>query len=242
MSWLCWCHWWNTHLCKSFKCRNPQVLWRKENPTQYVLAACTFDLKFMHVLPGLECTTSGPIIMKNALIRSCLLKILEGTSWYNIKLYKTPYIYIQCNDKVDFISRKILSCRYWIHVEKLANTPYRGKRYHLKEYSRNPPRYPWELFNLRHALLWNAVERAFGVLQKCFPIIGSSTEPHYCLKALKEIIFACCISHNYLLCVDPNDVILAQVDNKLGDEAQEEHHGSGETMKKPFKGKLLEMP
>ncbi|KAH7672088.1 hypothetical protein IHE45_09G030500 [Dioscorea alata] len=30
-------------------------------------------------------------------------------------------------------------------------TPYRGERYHLKEYSRNPPRNPRELFNLRHA-------------------------------------------------------------------------------------------
>ena len=46
-------------------------------------------------------------------------------------------------------------------------TPYRGVRYHLKEYSkRNPPQNHKELFNLRHASLRNAIERTFGVLKK----------------------------------------------------------------------------
>ncbi|KAF2322659.1 hypothetical protein GH714_027480 [Hevea brasiliensis] len=36
--------------------------------------------------------------------------------------------------------------------------PYREERYHLKEYSRNPPRNAGELFNLRHASLRNAIE------------------------------------------------------------------------------------
>ena len=76
-------------------------------------------------------------------------------------------------------------------------TPYRGQRYHLKEYSRNPPRNAHELFNLRHASLRNAIERAFGVLKKHFPIIGSSTEPHYGLETQKKIISVCCILHNY---------------------------------------------
>ncbi|KAK2451436.1 (-)-isopiperitenol/(-)-carveol dehydrogenase, mitochondrial [Trifolium repens] len=44
-------------------------------------------------------------------------------------------------------------------------TPYRGVRYHMKEYSaRNPPQNSKEFFNLRHASLRNAIERAFGVL------------------------------------------------------------------------------
>ena len=56
---------------------------------------------------------------------------------------------------------------------------YRGVHYHLKEYLRNPPQNPKELFNLRHASLCNAIERAFGVLKKRFPIIASSNEPSY---------------------------------------------------------------
>ncbi|KAG6479385.1 hypothetical protein ZIOFF_062848 [Zingiber officinale] len=50
-------------------------------------------------------------------------------------------------------------------------TPYRGERYHLKEYSRNPPRNARELFNLRHSSLRNAIERTFGVVKKRFAII-----------------------------------------------------------------------
>ena len=57
--------------------------------------------------------------------------------------------------------------------------PYRGVRYHLKEYSRNPPQNPKELFNLQHASLRNAIERAFGVLKKRFPIMASSNETSY---------------------------------------------------------------
>ena len=51
-------------------------------------------------------------------------------------------------------------------------TPYRGVRYHLKEYSRtNPPQNYKELFNLRHASLRNVmIERAFGVLKKDFKL------------------------------------------------------------------------
>ena len=43
--------------------------------------------------------------------------------------------------------------------------------------SRNPPHTPKELFNFQHAFLHNAIERAFGVLKKRFPIIASSNEP-----------------------------------------------------------------
>ena len=37
-----------------------------------------------------------------------------------------------------------------------------------------------------------------------------------------------CILHNYLMGIDPDDTILAQVDNELRDEAGEECHVSGE--------------
>ncbi|RZC86733.1 hypothetical protein C5167_030077 [Papaver somniferum] len=41
-------------------------------------------------------------------------------------------------------------------------TPYRGVRYHLKEFGGNRPKCAKELFNLRHASLRNAIERAIG--------------------------------------------------------------------------------
>jgi hypothetical protein len=87
--------------------------------------------------------------------------------------------------------------------------------YHLKEYSTRPPQNAKELFNLRHASLCNAIERAFGVSKKRFPIIGSTTEPTYSVDTQTEIILACCIIHNYLMGVDPDERLIAEVDEEL---------------------------
>ena len=100
-------------------------------------------------------------------------------------------------------------------------TPYRGVRYHLKEYSARPPENPRELFNLRHASLRNTIERAFGVLKKRFPIIGSTTEPNYDVDTQSEIILACCILHNYLMSTDPDDDLIAEVDRDLLEQIHE---------------------
>ncbi|XP_020243516.1 uncharacterized protein LOC109821767 [Asparagus officinalis] len=113
----------------------PKYRGRKDHPTQNVLAACTFDLKFTYVLPGWEGTASDSRILKNALQRRFPLKIPQG------KYYLADGGYM--------LKSRIIP-------------PYRGERYHLNEYSRNPPR-TRELFNLRHVSLRNAIERAFGV-------------------------------------------------------------------------------
>ena len=42
---------------------------RKDFPTQNVLAACSFDLKFTYVLPGWEGSASDSRILNNALTR-----------------------------------------------------------------------------------------------------------------------------------------------------------------------------
>uniref|UniRef100_A0A2N9HGQ6 DDE Tnp4 domain-containing protein n=1 Tax=Fagus sylvatica TaxID=28930 RepID=A0A2N9HGQ6_FAGSY len=99
--------------------------------------------------------------------------------------------------------------------------PYGGVRYHLKEYSTHPPQNAKELFNLRHASLRNVIERAFGVLKKRFPIIGSTTEPTYSVDTQTEIILACCIIHNYLMVVDLDERLIAEVDEEL---LQQSHH------------------
>ena len=52
-------------------------------------------------------------------------------------------------------------------------TPYRGVRYHLREWAlgNRRPQNAKELFNLRHSSLRNAIERIFGVIKKRFPIL-----------------------------------------------------------------------
>ncbi|XLT37097.1 hypothetical protein HN873_068389 [Arachis hypogaea] len=101
-------------------------------------------------------------------------------------------------------------------------TPYRGVRYHLKEYARRGPENERELFNLRHASLRNVIERSFGVLKKRFAIITSGTEPHYDFKTMIEIVVACCILHNFLMGVDPDPHLIAQVDRELQENNPEE--------------------
>ncbi|KAK9282949.1 hypothetical protein L1049_011174 [Liquidambar formosana] len=94
-------------------------------------------------------------------------------------------------------------------------TPYRGVRYHLKEYSTRAPENAQEIFNHRHASLRNVIERAFGVLKKRFSIIASGTEAHYSVDTTTEIVLACGILHNYLMGVDPDERLIAEVDREL---------------------------
>ncbi|KAG6528039.1 hypothetical protein ZIOFF_010177 [Zingiber officinale] len=101
-------------------------------------------------------------------------------------------------------------------------TPYRGIRYHLKEYSRCGPTNVKELFNLRHATLRGAIERAFGVLKKRFPIIASETEPYYEVDIRTDIILACCILHNFLMGVDPDESLINEVDRELSATSNDE--------------------
>ena len=94
-------------------------------------------------------------------------------------------------------------------------TLYRGLWYHLKEYSALAPQNPEELFNHRHASLRNVIERSFGVLKKRFPIISGATEPHFSVGTTTEIVLACCILHNFLMGVDPDEELIAEVDEEL---------------------------
>lgn len=85
-----------------------------------------------------------------------------------------------------------------------------------------------KLLMLCHTSLNNSIERAFGVLKKHFLIIENLAEPHYGLQWQKGIIFICCILHNYLIRIDLGDTILAQVDDKVEEEAYKGHHRNGE--------------
>ncbi|KAK2645480.1 hypothetical protein Ddye_020675 [Dipteronia dyeriana] len=98
---------------------------------------------------------------------------------------------------------------------------YRGMHYHLKEYSSHPSQNSRELFNLRHASLRNAIERAFGGLKKCFPFIGSTTEPNYSVDMQSSITLACCILYNYLMGVDPDESLIEEVDKEISNEFEE---------------------
>jgi hypothetical protein len=91
-----------------------------------------------------------------------------------------------------------------------ANTPsflapYRGVRYHLKEFGsgRRRPQNSKDLFNHHHELLRNHVERAFGVLKKRFPILKVAT--FHKLKNQVRIPIAAAIFHNIIKSLDGDE-------------------------------------
>lgn len=103
--------------------------------------------------------------------------------------------------------------------------PYRGVRYHLKEYSSRAPQNALELFNLRHSSLRNAIEWTFGVLKKRFAIVRSTTEPFYSsCETQSDIFLACCILHNFLLEEDHDKELEDEVFNEVLNSTQEEQH------------------
>ena len=123
---------------------------RKGFMSQNVLAACSFDLKFCYVLPGWEGSACDGTVLSDAINEKGFSvppgKYYLGDAGYPLRTY--------------------------------CLTPYRGVRYHLREFAQGNkrPQNAKELFNLRHAVQRNAIERIFGVLKR-FPILN--TPPEY---------------------------------------------------------------
>ena len=119
--------------------------------------------------------------------------------------------------------------------------PYRGVHYHLKEYSARGPENAEELFNHRHSSLRNVIERTFGVLKKRFPIISGMTEPFFPVDTVSEIILACCILHNYLMGVDPDERMIAEVDQEIsnGDTHNEARNSTNDSDADARRGAIL---
>ncbi|KAK5836962.1 hypothetical protein PVK06_012768 [Gossypium arboreum] len=151
---------------------------RKRGTTQNVLAAITFDLKFSYVLAGWKGSAHDSRILSDALSRPRGLRISEG------KYYLADAGYGIRNGFI---------------------TPYRGVRYHLKEFSAQGPENAKELFNLRHSSLRITIERVFGILKKLFRVLDA--EPFWNFQTQVDIVLACCIIHNHIMGVDPSDLL-----------------------------------
>ncbi|KAL0290035.1 UNVERIFIED_CONTAM: hypothetical protein Sradi_7059000, partial [Sesamum radiatum] len=77
-------------------------------------------------------------------------------------------------------------------------TPYRGVRYHLREWDRTAggPQNKEELFNLKHSSARNVIERTFGLLKVRWGILRSPS--FYPIDVQSKIIIACCLLHNFI--------------------------------------------
>ena len=61
-------------------------------------------------------------------------------------------------------------------------------------------------------------ERTFGVLKKWFPIISGMTKHFFQLIQLLRLSLACCILHNYLIGIDPDERLIAEVDQEISND------------------------
>lgn len=75
--------------------------------------------------------------------------------------------------------------------------PYKGTRYHLREYGTRRPGNARELFNLRHSALRVIVERAFAALKNRFKILYN--KPFHPFPTQVKFVLACCILHNWII-------------------------------------------
>jgi DDE superfamily endonuclease len=143
---------------------------RSGHITQNVLAICNFDMRFTDVLSGWEGS------------------VADSTLW--MEAHRLGAVSIP-RGKYVLGDAGFPNCDYCL-------TPYRGVRYHLKEWEKanKRPRNAKELFNLRHAKLRNVIERIFGVMKKRFKIL---TLPRaFKMTAQARVVLALCVLHNIL--------------------------------------------
>ncbi|KAL5717564.1 hypothetical protein ACHQM5_010547 [Ranunculus cassubicifolius] len=160
---------------------------RKTFPTQNVLAAISFDLQFTYVLAGWEGSAHDARVLEDSLKIDNRLKVPEG-KYYLVDAVNTN--------------------------QKGFLAPFRGTRYHLNEWDVRRPQNPNELFNHRHSSLRNTVERTFGVLKKRWKILDDS-EPYFSYETQVDLVLACCILHNHIQGIDPNDIFFAEVEQEM---------------------------
>jgi hypothetical protein len=142
---------------------------RKETLSINVMVACDFDLSITFVSSGWEGSATDSRVLRSAMSKG--FQVPPG--------------------------------KFYLVDGGYANTPsflapYQGVRYHLKEFGagHRRPQNPKELFNHRHTLLRNHVERALGVLKKRFPILKVAT--FHTLENQVKVPIATVIFHNLI--------------------------------------------
>ncbi|KAF7149483.1 hypothetical protein RHSIM_Rhsim02G0144500 [Rhododendron simsii] len=97
--------------------------------------------------------------------------------------------------------------------------PFRGKRYHLKEWDGPAPQHHEEYFNMKHAQARNVIERTFGLLKIRWAILRSYS--FFPIRTQCRIVTACCLVHNHIrkeMSVDPHEHELDNLEEEDNDD------------------------
>lgn len=76
-----------------------------------------------------------------------------------------------------------------------------------------------ELFNYRHASLWNVVERTFGIWKNRFAILRGIS--HYTAQKKRDIIIAYAVLHNFIKMFADDEEIFNTEDDQEEDDNNE---------------------
>lgn len=149
---------------------------RKKTITQNVLGVANFDMTFSYILTGWEGSAHDGRVLNDAKGKG--LRIFEGKYYLGDAGYGLT--------------------RYCL-------TPYRGVRYHLKEWAKGneSPQNKEELFNLRHSSLRNVIERIFGVLKNRFPLMDRMHK--FPFKYQCKLVMIAVMLHNFIRVTQGDD-------------------------------------
>ncbi|XP_047953066.1 putative nuclease HARBI1 [Salvia hispanica] len=149
----------------------PRYRSRKGQISTNVLAACDRFLRFTYVLPGWEGSAGDSRVLRDAVSRPYGLRVPRDTYYLCDNAYANSEGFL---------------------------TPYKGVRYHLKEWGPNAhvPQNLEEIFNMRHTKAHNVIERAFAVLKMRWGILRSPS--FYPLQVQVRLITCCFILHNFI--------------------------------------------
>ena len=166
---------------------------RKKDITQNVLGVCNFDLTFSYVLCGWEGSAHDSRVLDDA--KNKRLPLPPG------KFYLGDAGYA---------------------LSSTCLTPYRGVRYHLKEWAlgNRRPQNMKELYNLRHSSLRNAVERIFGVVKKRFPLIVTMRSFDFSFQC--DLIMCATMIHNFIRVNQPYEDEFFDADDVLDEPVVDE--------------------
>jgi len=174
---------------------------RYKHCTQNVLAAVDFDQKFTYVLAGWEGTAHDALVLRDALTREGGLRVPQGntrTYVLSINLFIKINGSLRCNLTMHHMLGKYYLVDAGYGAKPGFLPPFRGVRYHLNEWGRNPVQNEKELFNRRHCSLRIIVEQAFGALKRRFKVLDDAS-PFFPYETQVDIVVACCIIHNWVI-------------------------------------------
>ena len=164
---------------------------RKGALTQNILGVVNFDLTFSYILAGWEGSAHDGKVLKDAIGKG--LSIPDGKYYLGDAGYA---------------------------LTSYCITPYRGERYHLKEWrqSKLRPKTAKELFNLRHSSLRNCVERAFGVVKKRFAVL-TNMHGGFDYDVQISLAMSAFLIHNFIIMNSSYADEYVRIDD-LGDEQE----------------------